>query len=240
MTSPALDVPARVGRDTGRLYVPKAKDMDFVLNAETIRGIPIVQPARRARKWEIGPILNQGPYNNCTVVAFEGFLQGEPYKHVTAWSQATRDDWYAAAQRRDGLPIPHEGSTERAVQDEAIARGVVKEFRWVQDEDTAREYLRTRGMLLAGTDWYDTFFDPGKHAYVEPQGTPPSMGHEWIVRWYYPKTNKRWPDTYECVCSYGEGFGDKGLFRMKSEVFRYLIFQTNGDLCSPIEVARKK
>jgi hypothetical protein len=107
----------------------------------------------------------------------------------------------------------------------------------VNDEDVAREYLLTRGGLMAGTDWFDGMFTPSaKGAYVEPSGNV-AGGHEYFVRWYYGPKHRKYPDSFELVNSWSPQWGDGGLFRMKAETFRYLVWQLNGDLVSPTEQA---
>ncbi len=114
----------------------------------------------------------------------------------------------------------------------------MSEYKWVAEEAIAQEYLRTRGTLLFGTDWFPSMFTPDAKGYVEPTGSAGPMGHEIVLRWHYPKTHRHFPDTYEFVNSWGESWGDKGLFRMKADAFRYLWLPLNGDLVSPLETAR--
>jgi hypothetical protein len=223
----------------GRIYRPDSRDQEHMLDAHRLRGIALVKPVLRALPWKVGPILDQGQTNRCTVFSFAQHLQTEPYACVLNWPDATFDDWYAAAQAVDGIPGAHSGSTERAVQEVATTRGIVREYLWVTDEAVAQEYLRTRGTLIFGSDWFESMFTPDANGYVEATGTPdPSMGHEYLVRWYYNKQHAKYPDTYEFINSWGDSFGQGGHFFMKGDTFRYLWLHLNGDLVSPVEVAR--
>jgi hypothetical protein len=89
-------------------------------------------------------------------------------------------------------------------------------------------------MLLQGTDWLSGFDTPDKHGYVEPTGYVRG-GHEYVRRWYYGPRHYKYPDTFEYIQSWGEGFGDHGLFRMKADVSKYIVFQCGGDLISAVE-----
>lgn len=241
VTDTGLEIPPEAAFGTGRIYKPSTKDRAFELTADRLRGIKVVQLAARATPWRHKPPVNQRDSSACTVFSFANFLQAEPYQHLLGWTFDDLISRYRRAQKHDGIPGPHEGSTERAVQDDAKADGIVESFLWCADEDTAREYLKTRGPMLAGTDWFPSMFSVDKHGYVEPTGEPdPELGHEYMVRWYYGPRHHRYPDTYEYLNSWGDGWGDKGLFRMKADAFRYLQFQLNGDLCSPIEAARRR
>ncbi len=110
-------------RRTGRIYQPDARDREHELDASALRGITRIQPALHARPWRLGPILDQGQTDRCTVFSFAGFLQAEPYRHTLSWPEATFNDWYYAAQLVDGIAGAHSGSTERAVQQVASLAG---------------------------------------------------------------------------------------------------------------------
>jgi hypothetical protein len=246
VTEHAFVIPTELGErivqlGTGRIYSANSKDREYELTESRLRGIKVEQPLQRATPWRHMPAVDQGSTNACTVFSFANFLQCEPYRHLLAWSFEGYMERYRRAQSHDGISGPHEGSTERAVQDDAKKDGIVTEFLWVSDEDIAKEYLRTRGPMLAGTDWFPSMFVPDAHGYVEPIGQADAdMGHEYMLRWYYSPRHPRYPDTYEYLNSWGPEWGDKGMFRMKGDAFRYLQIQLNGDLVSPIEAARKK
>jgi hypothetical protein len=122
----------------------------------------------------------------------------------------------------NGLAKGYDGTSERAVQKVLQSAGFISEYLWVTDEDIAREYLLTRGPLLLGTDWFESMFTPiGKGSYIEPAGAL-AGGHEIVVRWYYNSAHRKYPDSYEIINSWGEGWGEKGLARIKAEDFRYL------------------
>lgn len=223
---------------TGRRYRPDPRDREHEMTEARLRGIRMVQKITRALPWKIGPILDQEDTSECTVFTFAQFLQSAPFVHTLAWARALFTERYRRAQSHDGIAGPHDGSTERAVLMDAKADGLISEFLHVTDEDIAREYLKTRGTLCFGSDWFAPMFTPDKHGYVEPAHGPTDMGHEYLMRWYYGPRHRKYPDTYEFVNSWSLGFGDKGKFRMKAADVRYLWFQLNGDLMSPVETAR--
>lgn len=223
---------------TGRLYRADPRDRLHELDEVRLRGIRRVQLPARARPWGIGPILDQGSTSECTIYSFAQFLQSAPWIHTLLWQAAAFTARYQKAQTHDGISGPHDGSTERAVLTDAKADGLITEYLHVTEEAIAQEYLKTRGTLLFGTDWFESMFTPDKHGYVEPQHGPTDMGHEYLMRWYYGPRHKLYPDSYEFVNSWSDGYGDKGKFRMKADAVRYLWLQLNGDLMSPIEAAR--
>lgn len=223
---------------TGRQYRPDVKDRDFELTETKLRGIKVVQLARRSRPWGIGPVLDQRETNECTVYTFAQFLQSAPYIHTLIWTPDLYTSRYRRAQAHDGITRPHEGTTERAVLSDAKADGLITEYLHVNEEEIAREYLLTRGTLAFGTDWFPSMFTPDARGYVEPDHAPTDLGHEYLMRWYYGTRHAKYPDTYEFVNSWGPKWGDAGKFRMKADAVRYLWHQLNGDLISPVEAAR--
>lgn len=232
---------SEIPKGLGRVYAPDPRDRRFALTADRLREIPrAIEPGlrRRVLPWKRGPVLDQGQTSECTVFAAAAFLQCAPTLHRKGltWARQQFTDYYNEARRRDEWEgEAYEGTSFRAVMKVLVEAGLISEYLWPENEDVVREYLYTRGTLGFGKDWFYSMFFPGaKGAYVEPEGFAVG-GHETVVRWYYHSKHYKYPDTYELINSWGEGWGDKGLFRMKADVFRYLWLQLNGDLCSPIE-----
>ncbi len=231
-------------RPTGRLYLPQFRDTEHMLTPARLAGIRAVQTKRRARPWRYGDVLDQGRTSRCVVFTYAAFRQAAPfYCRSVGWRDVDFTSRYLEAQKHDEIPGEnYDGTTARGALKHAQSLGEVSEFLWVpptDGEDIAREYLLTRGTLMLGTEWPTAFFTPGKNGYVEPGGEQRrDMGHEYLLRWYYGPRHRKYPDTYECINSYGRSYGDGGKFRMKADVFRWLVWQCNGDLVSPIETAR--
>lgn len=226
-------------RGLGRLYAPDSRDRRFTLTPDRLKAIPkaLAATVRRKLPWRHGPILDQGNTNHCTVYAAIQQIQSAPRVHLLNWQPSDFESAYRSALLVDEFPgEADEGTSERAVQKVLQQLGLIDSYLWVPDEDTAKEYLLTRGMLTQGSDWFTGMDSPDKHGYVEPTGSVRG-GHEYVKRWYYPSTHRTYPDTYEYINSWGESFAHRGIFRMKADGDRYLLWQLNGDLCSPQEKA---
>lgn len=244
------DIEVDLGREqgghyrTGRIRKPDFRDTDFLIDATRLRGIKPVQSKTRARPWHIGQILDQGNTDQCVIYAYAQFIQSAPtYLSRLDWKPAEFTTRYHLAQKNDEIPGEnYAGTTARGAMKVAVDKGEIEGYLWVpaQDgEDIAREWLLTRGTLMQGTDWPAAFFSPDKHGYVEPGDSPrAALGHETLVRWYYHSKHYKYPDTYECVNSWGPNWGHSGRFFVKADVFRWLHWQCGGDLVSPIETAR--
>lgn len=242
--TPLQPQPMRHNKGGGRLYLPDPRDRAYELTPARLallpkpKGVTVRKP--HTRPWHIGEILDQGNTSECVVHAFMAFLEAAPIFHKSlGWQRSARTEMYDAARRIDGFPMPHDGTTARAVCTIAKQRGLIAEYLWVNDEDTAKEYLATRGCLIIGIDYFDGMFSPDKHGYVEPTGNV-AGGHELLERWYYGPKHYKYPDTWEYQQSWGDEFGDHGIIRMKSDARRYLVTQLNGDVVLPTETAVAK
>jgi hypothetical protein len=260
MTAPAIQGPPSQfrrpqhpvpGKGLGRQYSVDYRDRRHVLTEDRMRAVPRgTLLRRRTRPWGFRGIMNQGNTNRCTVFAAVKQKESAPKFADLKLTNEDLTKIYREALRTDEFAgEADEGTSERAVQtifrsSESLARVLGRpikdpwtdEFLWVDDEDMAKEYLLTRAMLLQGTDWLSGLDSPDKHGYVEPTGYLRG-GHEYVLRWYYGPRHYKYPDTYEYINSWGDTWGDKGLFRMKADGFKYLVWQLNGDLMSAVEAA---
>lgn len=233
---PEQNRPSGVPYRLGRLYAPDPRDRAHTLDEAALRQMPRAITKPRKNPWRIGPILDQGSTSECTVFAFAQWYQSAPRLKRLPWDRGKFTEVYKLAQKRDEWPGEnYDGTSERAVLKVAEDAGLLKEYKWVADEDVAQEYLKTRGGLCFGCDWFNGFFSPDARGYIEPTGNL-AGGHETYLRWYHNKNHWRYPDSYEFVNSWGPQWGPLGgRFLVKADLFRYLFLQLNGDLVSPIE-----
>jgi hypothetical protein len=221
----------------GRLYKPDPRDRRYAVTPAVLRKIPVAPVALRKHAWRYPrPVLDQGPTSRCVVFSLAISLQSAPKVHKFGWPDAKFTDLYDRARAHDGFPMPHDGTTMRAACDVAIQDGLISQYLHIYDEDTLREYLATRGTVGAGQDWFrEMYFPSKKGAYIEPEGSLEG-GHETVCRWYYGPKHYKYPDTYEFWNPWGEQWGDRGIYRMKADSFRWLIWGLNGDLVIPTEM----
>jgi hypothetical protein len=242
MIAPPLPTVDPLQRSLGRLYAPDTKDKKYELTPRRMRLIPTAPVEARKLPWRLGPNrFDQGDTSECTVHAGAHALEAAPIVHALGWTREEFTSRYIRAKRADEWPgEDYDGTSFRAVCKVLVEDGIIGSYLWAFDEDTVKEFLISRGGLCFGSEWTSTMFNPSvKGAYVEPEGDVVG-GHETYLRWYYGAKHYRYPDTYEFLNSWGPEWGDRALFRMKADAFRYLFMGLNGDVCLPTELPRAK
>lgn len=230
----------------GRRYAPDYRDRRFALTEDRLHDIPRqLEPGKRRRTlpWHLNPALplDQGNTDACTIYATLAILLAAPHVRPASYIAGLSPlAMLMAAKRVDEWPgEDYEGTSARAALKIFQGAGLIGEYLWATDEDIAKEYLLTRGPLMLGSDWWSGMDTPDEHGYVEPTGVVRG-GHEYVLRWIYNSAHKKYPNTGEFIQSWGPGYGQNGIFRMKLDAIRYLWLQTNGDLVSPLEPVKAR
>jgi hypothetical protein len=233
--TPLQPQPMRRDRKGGRLYLPDPHDAEYQLTPKRLQRLVKIEALKpRKLPWHIEPSLDQGNTDECVPHTGVHSLQAAPLQHLLNWPRAKITELYDRARRIDGFPMPHDGTTARAVCEILRQDGLLSEYLWIFDEDALKEHLKVRGPVMMGIDWFESMFAADKHGYLTPSGNV-AGGHETLIRWYYPPSHKKYPDTYEVQNSWGREWGDHGLYRLKADTLRYLVFALNGDLCLAVE-----
>lgn len=212
----------------GRQYRPDTRD--FMLTESHFRTLVKREELKTHKEpWHIEPNLDQGDTSECVIHCLMHSRQNAPFMCLLDWQRSERTRLYQRAQSIDGDPNPHDGTTGRAGAQTFVEAKLAKEYLFIDSEEMAQEYLRTRGGLCAGTNWTSGMFTPDRFGYIEPTGEIEG-GHEYWMRWYYPPSHKKWPDTYEYQQSWRDWGLHNGIFRMKGDAMRTLHYHQDGDL----------
>jgi len=216
----------------GRSWISDQNDAKYPLRAITAPG-----PARTT-PYKIGPILNQGRTSECVVYTFRALLNAEPMSDPDLLNPAP-DDLYAKVQAIDGIPLPHDGSNDRAMMKIGQDLGLVESYHWAQTLDEAEEYILHNGPLMCGMPWDEPMFRFDAQGFIYPNGAQVG-GHEFLSYWVERIGGKRqW--RFENSWDYPWGVPDLdvqlaskagGTFRMTDDALANL-FGRNGDICAP-------
>lgn len=199
-------------------------------------------PERRAR-WKLGPILNQGQTSECTRYALAARRGARPI-HTPDPLAEIDYKFYDWAIHNDEWPEadPDAGTSVRAMCQAARLYGVVSNFYTTADVRTLCRYVRRFGPLVVGTEWTSHMFDPDAAKFVYPNGAV-AGGHAYACVWVQPANPA--PDVWTSddvltfQQSWGDDWGDRGLFYMRAGDFAQLLEDRGGEAYEPVEKRHK-
>jgi hypothetical protein len=133
------------------------------------------------------------------------------------------------------------GSSVRAGAKAARNLGLLSEYSWAFDGNTARQWVLDHSPVILGTDWLSNMFSVDPNGFVDVSGGI-AGGHAYL--WYGTDLRELRPDGKRGVDyflnSWGMwGIGGKGVFKMRSEDTDRLI-AAQGEACTASEVKYEK
>jgi hypothetical protein len=195
----------------------------------------------KGQQWErVLCILDQGQLGSCTGNAGTGALGTQPFYDAAgravlpAADDATAAEEFAVklyedATVVDGYPgtYPPEdtGSSGLAICKVLKTRGTIAGYRWAR---TAYGLLRLlqNGPVLQGMPWYEAFFEPDAHGFIDASSTWQSSrvagGHEVEAIGVELDSSDAFDSVITYVNSWGTGWGDAGRFRMRLRTYEQL------------------
>lgn len=191
------------------------------------------------------PVLNQGDVGSCTGNATVGSLGTSPTYATLAALMAADPPLvldenealtiYSDAEKLDGgqgYPPEDNGSSGLSVAQVAKNLGLISGYLHVTNIDEAHAAIQA-GPVIIGSDWYDSFDTPDANGLVEiAAGATVRGGHEYECIGYDAST-----DLWECVNSWGDGWGVGGHFFMSSATLTQLL-STDGDMTSFVPISQ--
>lgn len=207
----------------GRLYVPDPRDEKFPLTAL----LPAARPKLKLKTWRIGPILDQGPALSCVGQGWRNWMSAAPVEDRADGPPAA-GDIYAAAQKLDGMALPHDGSTVRAGAKVMQAQGRIKSYHWSTNVQDTADYLLGQGPVVIGVNWTQAMFTPDNSNVIRYQG-PPVGGH--CVLLFAVDAVRALVRLYN---SWGAAWADKGRAYLPFEDLDRLL-KDQGEACAALE-----
>jgi hypothetical protein len=195
----------------------------------------------QSTQWErVLTILDQGDLGSCTGNAGAGSLGSEPFFSATGQgvlpdptdAQAAEQfaiDLYAAATQVDAYagtyPPDDTGSSGLAICKVLKDRGTISGYRFAR---SAYGFVRLlqQGPVLQGMPWYEAFFQPGTGGFIDadPRWRSSGLagGHEVEALGIDLDTSDIFNSAITYANSWGTGWGDGGLFRMRLRTYEQL------------------
>lgn len=153
--------------------------------------------------WPPIEVLDQSFFPMCVATAGKGFIESGT-KIKVDYHQL-----YARSYESDGLPIPHEGTTNRAMLEVLQDWKLVDNIQHSQKTSDAIRWLNS-GPIILQMKWYDNWLKDSlaSDGYYTPVGTPRNIDHD-IFCYGYDMI-----DGFKCQNSWGPDWGQKGRFRI--------------------------
>lgn len=205
----------------------------------------IILPKRRTWYFRGDP-LNQGATGTCVAHTFAHLIHADPighigfldpfelYREIVLLDEYADNDHEASAQI-SGMQM---GSSGTGGAKALHRRGLIEGgYVWSRSVEDIALWVRSRGCVAIGTNWYASMFSPTSEGFVVPGGRV-GGGHEWLIRGIDMRRG-----LVICVNSWGPTWNagatgcKPGQFLMSLESLARLMHE-DGDAVSVVEVKK--
>jgi hypothetical protein len=213
--------------------ITKAFDAQVAAELKKLRPSPPpvppdpVPPADAPVEWRNTETnLDQGQTPECVAFGWANFGNTDPVD-----DRYTNDDGhtlYREVKAIDG--DTQDGSSTRSGAKAMQARGRIKNYAFTTNVETVRAWVRSKGSVVTGTDWYDGMFDVDGEGFVHATGSV-AGGHEWAIVGDRPDLG-----ALVGVTSWGAfGVNADGRFVISYHDYAMLL-GASGDACAAVEL----
>ncbi|GAA2903046.1 hypothetical protein GCM10010472_71580 [Pseudonocardia halophobica] len=225
------------GMRLGRHQLLDARSLAYMVEND----VAAMNTTLKDRLWQrVVTILDQGKLGSCTGNAGTGALGTEPFYSAVGQKVLPDPDderacekfavkLYSEATEIDPFPgsYPPEdtGSSGLAICRVLKSRGTIKGYTWAR---TAYGFLTLlqSGPVLQGMPWYRAFFQPDADGFIDADPTWTSSGiaggHEVEALGVELDTRDVFDSVITYANSWGTGWGDHGMFRMRLRTYEQL------------------
>lgn len=213
---------------------PAVKDWASQVMGVLVQHVPPIDPPPTPAPeadivWPLtGSVLDQGETPHCGGFGGAHWCNLEPV--IGHLSEGDGHALYYEAVAIGGFPGTEDGVESRWVAKALQARGRLDTYAFAQSVDEIREWVRTRGPVMMGTDWTEAMFDPDADGLVHPTGAV-AGGHFWCVVGDLPDLGQ-----VLCLNSWDEAWGLGGYFKLSHadlEVLRLGRYYPGDAIVSP-------
>lgn len=219
----------------GRLHAPDERDHNFKL----VDRLPDVPLPDSKYWWNLGARLDQGNTGTCVAHGWTHRMENAPvvpkgtinpfdlYREIVLADEFSDND-FEANEVDSNLQF---GSSVRGGAKVLAAKGLITEYTWAFDLDTAIRAILTKGPVVIGVNWYTGMFYP-KIRYEKPviEVTGGVEGGHCVC--IDGASNKL--KLVRILNSWGPDWGYRGMAYLSFSDFERLILE-DGEVCMPTE-----
>lgn len=139
---------------------------------------------------------------------------------------------YSEAQKIDGIPGKHDGTTVRAGAKVLRKLGYMSHYRWAWNIDAVIQTLSFTSPVVVGTSWYTNMYTPDNEGIIRNTGRYDG-GHAYLLNGIDMEKG-----LFRIKNSWGKSWGKNGNAFIQIEDFETLMSE-QGEVCLPVEVVKK-
>jgi hypothetical protein len=161
------------------------------------------------------PTLDQGNTPHCV-----GFSAAQWANTLPVDGEYRNEDGHALyyeCKVIDGDPGAENGSFMRSAGEALLARERLSVYAFASSVEEIKTFVRQKGPVLVGTNWYEDMFDPDSQGFVTPTGGV-AGGHAYLLCGDAPTE-----DAFIFLNSWDAGWGQGGYFKIKYDDFATLL-----------------
>lgn len=209
----------------GRIYDPDPKDALFQMTDHV--DLEATLPPYRFHGGR--EAVDQGNTPRCVGYSARNWLQNSLV--MTRIGDGPSGDLiYAEAQKIDGWPMPHDGSSVRAGAKVLQTIGYIQSYVWADSIDTIKIYILQNGPVIIGSNWTANMMQPDNNNFVHATGNVVG-GHAFCLVGYSSKLT-----AFRILNSWGRGWGNQGRAWI-SEQDMASLFSNQAEACAAIQTA---
>ena len=190
--------------------------MDRLRGLDPAPEVPEPPPAEVDVVWPLGdPVLDQGDTPHCG--GFGGCHWGNLEPVLNGYREPDGHALYYESVAIGGFPGTEDGVESRWVAKALQARGRLDTYAFAKSLGEVREWVRSRGPVMMGTDWTTGMFQTDPDGLVQLTGGM-AGGHFWCVCGDLPELGQ-----VLCLNSWGPQWGKNGYFKLSHADLASLI-----------------
>lgn len=208
----------------GRIYDPDERDNLFQMSEHVDLEVPL--PPYRFHACRDS--ADQGDSPKCVGYSWRNWAQMSPVM-TRIGEGPSGDTIYAEAQKIDGFPMPHDGSSVRAGAKVLQTLGLIQSYVWADSIATAKAFILQNGPVVFGSNWMSGQMTPDSNNFIHATGSVVG-GHAYSVVGYSSRLS-----AFRILNSWGRGWGQVGRCWI-SEQDLASLFDRNAEACAAVQV----